>query len=130
MLDQTKLDTLLKANVAKAVSPNSSIIELIVHRATSAKPVISKTTGQPMAILRLDTDKGTFWPLEAALKNLPTDFSKPAKCTAVVTVRKIKDAAGVETEVLNISSAEFAGLDNEKALMIKQMPKGTALFAA
>lgn len=130
MLDATKLQTLLDANKAKASSPNSSVIELLVNRCSPARPVANSKTGELLDVVRLDTNMGTFWPIKSSLSNLPTDFTKPAKCSAVVTVRKIKDAAGVESEVLNISSAEFQGLDNEKALMIKALPKGAALFAA
>lgn len=129
MLDQAKLAALVAANVAKAVSPNSNIMEITVNRCSPAKPIVTKT-GAILETVRLDTTAGTFWPIKSSLVNLPTDFRQPVKCMAVVTVRTIKNAQGQDVEVLNLSSAEFQGLDNEKALAIRQMPKGTALFAS
>jgi len=123
MLDNTKLTSLLQANQAKSAAANSTTIKVEVRGITGWKPGITKT-GEILPTSMVVTDKGNFWPLTSAIRNMPTDFSKPHNATAVVTLRVVN---GVER--LNMSSLEFEGLDNEKHQAIKALPAGAALFA-
>lgn len=125
-MEQVLLDKLIAANQSASVTANSSTVELLVSNISGWKAAFSKSTNQPLDVVMVVTDKGNYWPLKSAIKNMPTDFSTPRKAKAVVTVRK--DKAGVER--LNLSSLEFEGLKNETALAIQQLPKGTALFAS
>lgn len=110
---------LLAANIEASKQSVSQTITLNVLSIGDWRP-----TQGGLARKMVVTDKGNFWVLATAIKNMPKSFLKPIAATAVLTPREVNGTAR-----LNMSSLEFEGLPTETALMIHEMPVGTALFA-
>jgi hypothetical protein len=113
------ITALLDKNKLASSAAASQTIDVMVTGINGWKPT---TNGLPRVMVI--TDKGNFWPLESAVKNMPKSFFQPVKARATVTPRKV----GEEMR-LNMSQLEFEGLDTTTALAIAEMKPGTALFA-
>lgn len=123
MLDQKQLQEFYAQNSKQQIENTNSVEDTVVIRnITDWKPT---TNGLPRKMV-ITENKGNFWVLASSIRNLPSSFTQPVPGKATFTLRK--DAAG--TERINMSRLEFAGLENETALMIREMPAGTALFAS
>lgn len=114
--DTKTLDQMLADNTANASKAKGTEVTIIVKSVTDWKPTEKGNLPRKMVI----TDKGNFWVLASSIKNLPTSFGQPVQAKAVITQNG---------QYLNMNRLEFPGLETEKVLMIREMPKGTALFA-
>lgn len=110
------IEQLLATNIENAAKAKGQEVTVMVKNVTDWRPTTNGGLARKMVI----TDKGNFWVLASSVKNLPTFFTAPVPAKALLTQNG---------QYLNMSRLEFEGLATEKALMIREMPKGTALFA-
>lgn len=115
------IEELMADNITRSAAGKTATIEVTVISISDWRP--TRNGGLPVKMVV--TDKGNFWPLATAIKNCPKSFLKPVLAKAVLLPRL--DAQG--NQRLNMSQLEFEGLATETALMIAEMPAGTALFA-
>src|ERR1700761_3761999 len=120
-METAQFEALVKANQEASAKSKSVNQRILVYGVTDWKP----TTKGNLPVKMVRTDKGNFFPLASSISNLPTSFSQPVEANATFT--EGVDAQGKAR--LNLSRLEFDGLDTQKALMIREMPKGTALFS-
>lgn len=111
------IEQLLAKNTEAAKASKGVEITLMIKNVTDWRPTTNGGLPRKMVIT---VDKGNFWVLASSIKNLPTFFTAPVSAKAIISQ---------SGQYLNMNRLEFEGLATEKALMIREMPKGTALFA-